>query len=468
VTPRRRAIAWAVLAVAIVVGGLAIVALRRGSPDGVPPAADAGAAPAVALVRAAFERYTTRVSAQGRVGAPSGGETKLAFADTGIVSRVDVRVGEPVRAGEPLAELDAGGFALDAAQARSDAAAAAAGYGGGSVPLDAAASARARLAAVRDKLRALENGTAGAQSDREAALAAVRQSEAKLVSDRSALDRETTLYAGGVVARKDVEGARAALAFDRADADANRAKARSAGAGIGAALLQARADLAQAQSDARAARAQITVAGAQSASAQARYEAARRLVALATLSAPVDGVVTAILKHPGEAVDPTAPALVLAPAASDEVTLTVAGDDARHVHAGDLVRITVTSRHIVGRGRVRAVVPGVDPATQATTLVVSGSPPGATPGDAVEATIDVGERRGIVIPTSAIVEDPQSGRSIVFVRERTHDGSEKFVSREITVAIGDDRNSLVASGLREGDRVAAQGAFDLLAPSGGG
>jgi multidrug efflux pump subunit AcrA (membrane-fusion protein) len=454
------------VAVLVLIVAAGIVVARGGASTAAAPA-PAGA-PDVPLARAAFTSYVTRVRAQGRVGAPAGGEAKLAFASAGIMSRIYVHVGEAVTAGQALAKLDDRGLTIDLDQARSDAAAAAASYGGGTVPSRALASARARLAAARDKLRALQNGTGSAQSDRAAAFAAVRQSEAKLAADQSALDRQAALYAGGVAALKDVEAARAQLAFDRADADANRAKAASAGSNVGASLTQARADALQAESDVRAAEAQVTVSGAQAASARARYEGAVRTLTAATVRATADGVVSAILKHPGEAVDPTQPAVVVGPPTSSDVTLTVAGDDARSVRPGDPVRLTVTNRARDGVGYVRSVVPSVDPTTQMSTVVVAGIPAGALPGDAVEATIDVGRRRGIVIPTNAIVEDPQTGKSIVFVRERDKGGTERFVSRAITVAAGDDQNTLVAGGLRNGDRIAAQGAFDLLAPAGGG
>jgi RND family efflux transporter MFP subunit len=462
---RNRTVLLAACALAFVVAAGIAIATRHVTPPTKPVAASA---PNVPLARATFARYVSRVRAQGRVGAPSGGDAKLAFPGAGIVANVEVHVGQIVRTGEPLAELDTSGLAIDGAQARSDATAAAAAYGGGSVPMRALAGARARLALARMKLLAIENGTGTAQSDREAALAAVRQSEAKLAVDRSALDRQTVLYSGGVVAEKDVEAARETLAFDRADADANRAKVVSSRSTSGAALGQARADVAQAGSDVRAATAQVTIAQAQSVSARARFAAAEHLLAVATLRAPVDGVVTAILKHAGEAVDPTQPAIVIGPESASEVTLSVSVSDAPRVRPGDMVRMNVPGRGVSGDGRVRDVVPSVDPATQATTVVVDGIPAGAASGDAVEATIDVGERRGIVIPTSAIVEDPQSGFDIVFVRERMRDGTEKFVSREIAVASGDDERTLVASGLRGGERVASQGAFDLLAPGGGG
>jgi multidrug efflux pump subunit AcrA (membrane-fusion protein) len=460
----RRAIVG-ICAIAILVAGTLVVLRQRNA--GTVPAA-VRAAPAVPVAPAVFARYVLRVRAQGRVGVPSGGEAKLAFATTGIVARVDVRVGAAVRAGQPLAELDTTGIALDVAQARNDALAAAASYGGGMVASRALAAAQARLAAARGRLRSLESGTASAQSDREAALAAVRQSAAKVSVDGLAADRATRLYAGGVTALKDVEAARAELLFDRAQAAADRAKLASAGSSIGEALAQARADVTQGQSDVQAARAQINVAAAEAAAARAHYAAAQRTLAVATLAAAADGVVTAILKHPGEAVDPTQAAIVVGPAQSSDVSLTVLGADARRVRPGDAVTMTAADSGRGGRGRVRAVVPILDPSTQTTIVTVTGAPPGAVSGDAVAATIDVGERYGIVIPTSAIVEDPENGSSIVFVAERPAGSPARFVPRKVTILDGDDQRTLVGTGLRAGEHVAAQGAFDLLAPSGGG
>lgn len=464
---RKVALTSGALGLVLIVAGVAIATHRPGSST-VVARPEPSTAVDVPLVRVADGVFTSRVRAQGRVGSPSGGEVKVAFVSSGIITRIAVHVGQIVHAGDQLAQLDASGLLIDASQARSEATAAAASFGGGSVPLQALAGAKARLTAARGRLRDLEAGTGTPQSDRQAALAAVRQSEAKLATDRSTIERAATLFAGGVVALKDVEAARAQLAFDRADADANRAKAASAGSNVGASLTQARADVAQAESDVSAARAQVTVLEAQAAAARARFDSAQRLTALSTLTAPASGVVIAILKHPGEAVDPAQPAVVVGPSSTGEITLTLSADDARRVHPGDSVVTHLIGRDGSGNGHVRSVVSSVDAATQTTTVVVTGMPPGAVAGDAAEALIDVGRRHGVVIPTSAIIEDPQTGKAIVFVRERAPGGAETFVSREISVASGDDRSTLVASGLRSGERIAAQGAFDLLAPGGGG
>jgi hypothetical protein len=178
------------------------------------------------------------------------------------------------------------------------------------------------------------------------------------------------------------------------------------------------------------------------------------------LRAPADGVIRAILKRPGEAVDPTQPAIVVGSTTDGVSTLTVGGEDAGSIRIGDHVALVLPNRERRADGYVREIVPGVDPTTQTTTIVVTGVPPGAA--------IDVEHRYGIVIPTSAIVEDPQSGKSIVFVRTTGKDEHTSFVARDVTIAAGDGMQSLVSSGLRPDERVARQGAFDLLAASGGG
>jgi multidrug efflux pump subunit AcrA (membrane-fusion protein) len=452
-------------AVAVAIAVLVFVFVHRAAPANDPATAQA---PAVPLATVRFGPFVSKVQAQGRIGVPAGGDAKLSFAGSGIISRIDVHVGESVAPGQPLAELDTSGLAIDAAQAAADARAAAASYGGGGVPAQALASAQQRLATARARLAALQRGTGSAQSDATAAQDALRQAQAKVAADERTLQREQTLFAGGVAAQKDVEAARQQLTLDRADADAASSKASSASAGISGALLQARADVAQAESDVRAAQAQTGVTGAQAASAQDRLAAAQRNLTNGVLRAPTAGVVVSILKRPGEAVDPTQPALVVGPARSNEVTVIVTGDAARTIRPGDPATVTVPARGLRANAVVRAVVPSVDPATQTSTVVLSGAPDGAASGDAVEATIDASTRRGLLIPTDAIVEDPQNGHTVVFVRTRGKDGSPAFTSREIAVADGDANTSLVSGGLRAGEQIAAHGAFDLLAPSGGG
>jgi cobalt-zinc-cadmium efflux system membrane fusion protein len=266
--------------------------------------------------------------------------------------------------------------------------------------------------------------------------AAVDRTSTKIAVDRAALSREESLFAAGVAARKDVEAARAQLASDRADAAGNLAGVRSA--------------------------------NAQAQSARDRAALAQRDLSNATLRAPSDGVVAAILKRPGEAVDPTTPVIAIAPPTESEVTLDVTSTDAARVHQGDRVELSIPGNGISWNGSVGGVASALDPTTQTASVLVKGVPSSVPAGAVVQATIEIGVDRGIVVPATAIVQDPESGNTLVFVETTDKNGGTTFAQRTVRIAHSDQQHALVASGLKAGERIAAQGAFSLLAPSGGG
>lgn len=354
------------------------------------------AAPAVSLATATYGTYVKQIQAVGRVGAPAGSESKLSFAQAGILENVNVRIGEHVAAGEALARLDTSGLALAAAQAQAD-----------------AQAARASLAQ--------------SQIDRVST---------KLAVDRAAVRREQSLYTAGVAPLKDVQAAQAQLAADQADA--------------------------------QGARTQIASAQAQALSAQDRAAIAQRDLNNGTLRATTDGVVTAIYKRPGEAVDTSTPVIAIGPSRTGEVTLDVTAADAARIRTGDPVRFTVPGTRLTSNGRIGGVSPVIDPATQTATVTAIGFPTGAPAGSAVQATIDVSRARGIVVPQSAVVQDPQSGKTLVFVQTREKNGTMKFEERTVTVEANNGSQALISSGLRPGERIASQGGFALLAPAAGG
>jgi multidrug efflux pump subunit AcrA (membrane-fusion protein) len=424
------------------------------------------AGPAVATARARAGELALTVSAQGRVGPPAGSDAKIAFAVPGVIAALDVRVGESVARGDALAELDRGGLANAVAAARADLASAQASFGEGAVGSSAATTARAKLAVAQAHLDELERGGQGALSDRISAIAAERQSALKVQADWQALERERTLYTGGIAARKDVDAAVQQLASDTADDRAAQAKVAAAGLGYASALRQARADVAQARADLATANAQLGTTSAQVQTAQAKLASAEREYANGVLRSPGDGVVLAILKHPGEAVDSTMPVLDVGPAESGDVTLAVPANEATRVTTGNPVTLAFASDRLTSRGRVIAIVPTIDATTQAATIVVSGVPPNVAIGAAVSATIVVGHARGTLVPASAVVQDPQTGNTVVFL----HDAKSKdtpFVARGVTVVASDAAHAVLSSGIRPGDEIATVGAYDLLAPSGG-
>lgn len=408
--------------------------------------------------------FEETVSAQGRVGAASGSDAKLVFATSGIVRTIFVRVGQSVEADEALAQVDTGGLSYAAQQAAADAASAQAAYGGGAVGQSARTSARAKAAAAEARLATLRGGGIGASADRLSAAAALRQAQLKLDADRRNLSRVQTLYDGGVSPQKDVQTAQAQVDADVQDVNANQAKHAAAGLAQSGALAQARSDAAQAQSDLRAVQAQSDVQRSTAASAGAKAASARRDLINGTLRAPNAGVVVQILKKPGEAVDPTTPVIALGQHRDAGASLSVAAGDIGRIHVGDAVDISVSETGAKSRGKVVGVVPSVDPTTQAATVTVTGVPSSAPPGASLRAQIVVSHDVALTVPTSAIVIDPQSEKTLVFVRK--NDGT--FIARSVIVRAGNGADSAISSGLKAGEKIAKQGAFDLLAPAGGG
>jgi RND family efflux transporter MFP subunit len=267
-----------------------------------------------------------------------------------------------------------------------------------------------------------------------AALARIDRVSVKLRVDRAELRRQQLLYHAGVVALRDVQATQATLAADRADE------------------LTAHDQLAQARAQARA-------AGARAAAAE--YDASRT-----TLRAPNAGIVVGIFAQPGDSVDTTVPVVSLAAAQQRTATLDVPVDDVARLAQGQLAHVRAGG--LRWDGRVEGVARAVDPATGLAVVSVSGVPDGVPAGTPVDAKVVVGQARGLVIPASAVVEDPQSGQTLAFVETHDGNGATTFAARKVTISARNDRFVRVASGLRAGQRVASQGAVDLLAPSSGG
>ncbi len=247
---------------------------------------------------------------------------------------------------------------------------------------------------------AAQQAAADAQAaSAQARAAAVDRYSTKVAVDRAAVTRAENLYRAGVSAKKDIDDARAQLAADEADA--------------------------------RAAGANGTAAVAQAASAAAKAELANTDLSRAELRSPVDGIVTAISRRAGEAVDPTVAVVSVGPVQQAQATLQVPSADAARIAVGDPVALAVTGTPDTSAGRVTAVVPSVDPSTQSATVVVSGVPPGTVSGNAITAKITVAHVRGLLIPQSSIVQDPQSGDNVVFVQAKQKDGSVKFEQRTV-------------------------------------
>jgi RND family efflux transporter MFP subunit len=282
--------------------------------------------------------------------------------------------------------------------------------------LDSTPYAYAALAARAD----------AAAASGSAASASVDRTSVKLRVDEADLQRQRRLYAAGIVALRDVASAEAVVAADRAEA--------------------------QGLSDQRAS------ALAAAASAAARAGSSNYDLSRTTLRAATDGVVSEVYVQRGESVDASTPVVAVAPSGLGSATVEVPVSQMASIAPGDAVR--GKAGDVSWDGRIGGIASAVDQATGLAVATVTGLPGDVAAGSPMTVDVVVGRSRGLVIPVAAVVEDPQTGRKLVFVRG--NDGS--FASREVRLGVQSGDRVLVISGLHAGERVAAQGAIELLAP----
>ncbi|MHB8433281.1 MAG: efflux RND transporter periplasmic adaptor subunit [Candidatus Tyrphobacter sp.] len=265
------------------------------------------------------------------------------------------------------------------------------------------------------------------------AYARIDRISVRLRVDEAELARQRVLLGAGVVARRDVEAVQATVASDRAD------------------VQSAREALAAAEA---------TAAAASARASSAQYDLSR-----SALRAPFDSVVVGVYAQPGQVVDATVPIVAVAAAQTYVATLDVPVTDVPRIASGDIVHVNAAGRTF--DARIGAVAPAVNPATGLAELSVEGIPSDIPPGTPIDARVVYGHARGLVVPQSSLIADPQTGKLLTFVESHDRSGTQRFTIRNVSVGAQDARSAIVG-GLYAGERVASQGTINLLAPPSGG
>jgi cobalt-zinc-cadmium efflux system membrane fusion protein len=179
------------------------------------------------------------------------------------------------------------------------------------------------------------------------------------------------------------------------------------------------------------------------------------------LRAPFAGTVEALNISNAERVEPGAPILTLA----DTSTLWVAADlrqrewRALQLQPGDKVRVIPSVEGMEPREAVLHFTGReVDPTTNAVPLVsvIDNSDGRLRPGMFVRVAIPVAESRTtLAVPESSLMEHDR--RPFVFVPK----GADSYERVDVQPGLRTDGLVEIVQGLREGDRVVAEGAFFL-------
>jgi len=256
--------------------------------------------------------------------------------------------------------------------------------------------------------QAVQQGDALIEFDRAPFDAAERSAEAAANVAKNAHDRAVRLAGEGIVPRKDVD--------------------------------QAAADLAQ---------------------AEANLVSAQRAQALATLHAPVSGVVTRMSAVLGAPADATAPLVEVADLSALDAVLSLTPAEAGDVHPGQRVVLWAGESargDSLGTGAVADVGAALDSATRAVEVRVhvSRSSRPLKIGEVVFGRVASGVvPRAVTVPVAALV--PEGEAFHVFVVDSTGIAHE----RDVTVGERTEALAEITSGLVGGEKVVTYGAYGV-------
>jgi len=202
-------------------------------------------------------------------------------------------------------------------------------------------------------------------------------------------------------------------------------------------------------------------AAAELAQAQAGAVTARRAQQLATLRAPLSGVVTSMSAVMGASVDPSQSLVEVADPSALDLVFNVTPAEAARIQNGDAVTVTAgegASGEALGQALVTTVGAAVDSATRAVAVRARIARP-ARPlriGESVFGQIATAvHARAVTVPIEAIV--PEGDGYQVFVV----DSAGVAHARPVTLGARTETLVEIASGLAAGEIVVTSGAYGV-------
>lgn len=401
-------------------------------------------------------------------------ESKVAPLAAGRVQRMFVKLGDAVTKGQPLAQLDPGPLTGQAVQAQ--AAVRSAEETVKQARLNYTAQVRSQSSAIaqaRENVNAqrvaLNKLIAGSRPQEVAqAQANVNAAQAAVTNAQQNLSRSQTLYAEGLLARKDLEAAQAQAASASAQLRTAEEALSLARAGNRPQDIEAgRIALRQAEEQLRAAEAasiqnnvkaqDVQIAERQLLSAQGALKAAQAQLGGTTIRSPVSGTVVGRTVNAGEWVDTTGSICTVANLAQIRLLLNVPAGQVGNVRVGQTVEFNPESapQH-VHYATVSLIGKAIDPATNTVSVEAKASNDGSLRDDTFVRGRLVLDRHpnALAVPTAAVVE--KDGQSTVFTV-----GSDN-IAHAVKVQVGFQQGGCTeVSGVKPTDKVVTTGAYEL-------
>jgi HlyD family secretion protein len=465
--------------VVVTLASLGVALTSRGGSAATPP-------PPTATV----ERHDLDVVVTANGTVPTSGQTALAFVTPGRLTELSVAVGDRVRAGQPVARIDAVRAQEELARTTADRDGALARITQLENPQSSADIAVAN-ATVEQARQAVDAATAAAALAREGAESNVQslmltesQARAQLTRDiaardaaRARLDQAKAAAATGtdagdqlraaedalrgaeesVVTAQDAVGTAQMAIASAVDRDAQSVQQADA------AVASAERALALAEATARAGSqgpkpGDLDTARAAVAIADIAVQQAQRTLDETVLLAPADGVVSAVAGRVGEQSSSDGPTVTIVDVAVGSVRAGFVEVDAARLASGQPATVTITGVDEAIAGTVVRVEPAATVVNNVVTvfaeIALAEPPPTLRPGQSGKVSVTVDEAAGVLaIPATALSE--VDGEAIVLLP-----GSSDGEPESRLVSTGTRSRGLVeiTAGLEEGQQVVVMDA----------
>ena len=223
---------------------------------------------------------------------------------------------------------------------------------------------------------------------------------------------------------------------------------------------QAQTDAASAEADRDAALQALLALGVDRATISKALAGNPTAGAVATIRAPVSGIVVDKQITPGQLLQAgSTTAFTVANLSQVWVMAQIAPSDLSSVHLGDAAEINPGNGTGLFHGTVQNIGASVDPNTRAVVARIVAPNPGDLLKKQMYVDVSIQSGRistGLFVPVSAVLRDDEN---LPFVYVALPDGS--FARRQVTLGYRDSQNYDVTSGLQSGDKVVANGAIFL-------
>lgn len=351
----------------------------------------------------------------GMVSALPNQDVRLSPTISGRIQSILVHQGQWVQPGQALVVLDSRMLAAQSAQAGA-----------------AEASAKNELLKAMRGSRPEEIAQASSN---------VNLNKANLDAAQAALNREQTLFASRIAARKDVEEAQAQYQTALSQYRSAQAQLRLARQG------PRREDKA--------------IAATQFRQAQAAYRQSQIQLSNSRILSPIAGRVDQILMAVGDVADTTTPVVRVINLSPVQIKAAVQAEQLTSIHSGQTVIVHAPDEHTLLTGTIHSVGGAFDATINGFPVYLSAGNPleALKAGMLVQCVIQTGSHpNALLIPKTALIPDPEAHNHFFVYVVNPHN---KLLKRSVTTGQDVQNQVEITSGLDGQEPVVIQGGYGL-------